>query len=47
MIAVAGWWLAPHLLTAMGTPPASLALAEDYLRVIFVAMPTIYLFAFL
>ncbi|MEA9843282.1 MATE family efflux transporter [Xanthomonas campestris] len=47
LIAVAGWWLAPHLLAAMGTPPASLALAEDYLRVIFVAMPTIYLFAFL
>ncbi|MFS8375571.1 MATE family efflux transporter [Xanthomonas campestris] len=47
LIAVAGWWLAPHLLAAMGTPPASLALAEDYLRVIFVAMPTIYLFAFM
>ncbi|WP_407471470.1 MATE family efflux transporter [Xanthomonas campestris pv. raphani] len=47
LIAVAGWWLAPHLLAAMGTPPASLTLAEDYLRVIFVAMPTIYLFAFL
>ncbi|MFC7520357.1 MATE family efflux transporter [Xanthomonas populi] len=47
VIAVLGWWLAPHLLTAMGTPPASQTLAEDYLRVIFLAMPLIYVFAFL
>ncbi|MFA0923250.1 MATE family efflux transporter [Xanthomonas fragariae] len=47
VIAVLGWFLAPHLLTAMGTPPASQTLAEDYLRVIFLAMPLIYMFAFL
>ncbi|AAM36168.1 putative efflux protein, MATE family [Xanthomonas citri pv. citri] len=47
VIAVLGWYLAPHLLIAMGTPAASQALAEDYLRVIFLAMPTLYLFAFL
>ncbi|MBV6797942.1 MATE family efflux transporter [Xanthomonas euvesicatoria] len=47
VIAVLGWYLAPHLLTAMGTPAASQTLAEDYLRVIFLAMPTLYLFAFL
>lgn len=46
-IAVFGWFLAPHLLTAMGTPPASQTLAEEYLRVIFLAMPLIYVFAFL
>ncbi|MBB2805399.1 MATE family efflux transporter [Xanthomonas arboricola] len=47
LIAVLGWFLAPHLLTAMGTPPASQTLAEEYLRVIFLAMPLIYVFAFL
>lgn len=47
VIAVAGWILAPQLLAWMGTPPASLAMARHYLRVIFLAMPVLYAFAFL
>lgn len=47
VIAAGGWWLARHLLAAMGTPAASLPLAEAYLRVIFLAMPLLYAFAFL
>ena len=47
VIAAGGWWLARHLLGWMGTPAASLPLAEAYLRVIFLAMPTLYAFAFL
>lgn len=47
LIAACGWWLARHLLAAMGTPAASLPLAEAYLRVIFLAMPLLYTFAFL
>jgi putative MATE family efflux protein len=47
VIAIAGWWLSHPLLAAMGTPAASLPLAEAYLRIIFLAMPTLYAFAFL
>jgi putative MATE family efflux protein len=47
LIAISGWWLARHLLHWMGTPAASLPLAEAYLRVIFLAMPALYAFAFL
>lgn len=47
IIAIAGWFLAHPLLAAMGTPAASLPLAEAYLRIIFLAMPTLYAFAFL
>ncbi|MNK36844.1 Multidrug export protein MepA [compost metagenome] len=47
VIAIAGWWLAHPLLAAMGTPVESLAMAEAYLRIIFLAMPTLYAFAFL
>lgn len=47
VIASFGVWLARHLLAAMGTPAASLPLAEAYLRVIFLAMPLLYAFAFL
>lgn len=47
LIAVCGVWLARHLLAWMGTPVESLGLAVDYLRVIFLAMPLLYLFAFL
>ncbi|NIJ68639.1 MATE family efflux transporter [Xanthomonas sp. 60] len=47
VIAVAGWFLSHPLLAAMGTPAASLPLAEAYLKVIFLAMPTLYAFAFL
>lgn len=47
VVAALGWWLSRHLLAAMGTPAASLHLAEDYLQVIFLAMPALYAFAFL
>lgn len=47
LVAVVGFCLARPLLVAMNTPAASLPLAEAYLRVIFLAMPAIYLFAFL
>lgn len=47
VIAVAGWFLSRPLLAAMGTPGPSLPLAEAYLKVIFLAMPTLYAFAFL
>ncbi|MFT3755199.1 MAG: MATE family efflux transporter [Pseudoxanthomonas sp.] len=47
LIAMFGLWLAPHLLAAMGTPRESLPLAEAYLRVIFLAVPSLYMFTFL
>ncbi|GHH51557.1 MATE family efflux transporter [[Pseudomonas] boreopolis] len=47
LIAASGVWLARHLLAAMGTPHESLPLAEAYLRVIFLAVPMLYMFAFL
>ena len=47
LVTVLGLWLSRHMLTAMGTPPESLPLAEAYLRVIFLAMPLLYMFAFL
>src|SRR5688572_16943232 len=47
VIAALGWWLSRYLLAAMGTPAASLQLAEDYLQVIFLAMPILYTFAFI
>ncbi|MFT4198593.1 MAG: MATE family efflux transporter [Pseudoxanthomonas sp.] len=47
LVSACGLWLARHLLAAMGTPAASLPLAVAYLRVIFLAMPLLYLFAFL
>jgi putative MATE family efflux protein len=47
LIACSGAWFARHLLAAMGTPEDSLAPAEAYLRVIFLAVPLIYAFAFL
>src|SRR5690606_35201915 len=46
LLAVAGWFFADRLLKLMGTPEAALPLAEAYLRVIFLAMPFIYAFAF-
>jgi len=47
LIAVLGWFLSHRLLLAMGTPAESLAMADAYLRVIFLAMPLLYAFAFL
>ncbi len=45
-IAAIGWLIARPVLHAMGTPADSLPLAEAYLRVIFLAMPLLYAFAF-
>ena len=47
VIAAVGWFIARPVLEAMGTPAASLPLAEAYLRIIFLATPTLYAFAFL
>jgi putative MATE family efflux protein len=46
VIALLGQAISQPLLTAMGTPAASLPLADAYLRVIFLAMPLLYAFAF-
>lgn len=46
LIALVGYPLSRHILLWMGTPEAALPLAESYLRVIFLAMPLLYLFAF-
>ncbi len=46
VLATAGWFLSDFILRLMGTPPAALPLAESYLRVIFLAMPFMYAFAF-
>ncbi|WP_284335568.1 MATE family efflux transporter [Comamonas sp. NoAH] len=46
LIALVGYPLSRHILQWMGTPDAALPLAESYLRVIFLAMPLLYLFAF-
>ncbi|MGY0611365.1 MATE family efflux transporter [Luteimonas sp. A501] len=47
LVAAAGLPLARHILDWMGTPEASLLLAEAYLRIIFLAVPFMYMFAFL
>lgn len=46
VIAIVGWLVARPVLHAMGTPAESLPFAEAYLRVIFLAMPLLYAFAF-
>ena len=46
LIALCGQWISHRLLDWMGTPAASLPLADAYLRVIFLAMPLLYAFAF-
>jgi len=45
-IAALGWLGAPRLLAWMRTPGASAGLALDYLRIIFIAVPFIYLYTF-
>lgn len=44
-IAALGLPLARHILAAIGTPADALPLAEAYLRIIFLAVPFLYLFA--
>ena len=45
VVAVAGYPLSRHILAWMGTPDEALPLAEAYLRIIFMAVPAMYLFA--
>ena len=45
-MALAGWILCEPLLTAMKTPADSLPLAVAYMRVIFLALPFMYMYAF-
>ena len=46
VIALLGQTISHPLLAAMGTPAAALPMADAYLRVIFLAMPLLYAFAF-
>lgn len=45
-IAALGWQFSAHVLGLLGTPPEALPLAVAYLRVIFLAIPLLYLFTF-
>jgi putative MATE family efflux protein len=46
VMSVAGWIGCEPLLAAMKTPPDSLPLAVAYMRVIFLALPFLYMYAF-
>ncbi|MDE2263681.1 MAG: polysaccharide biosynthesis C-terminal domain-containing protein, partial [Gammaproteobacteria bacterium] len=46
LMAIAGLTLSPALLTAMKTPMQSMPLAIAYMRVIFCALPSLYMYAF-
>ena len=46
VIAAIGYPLSKHILVWMSTPPEALHMAEAYLRVIFMAVPFLYMFAF-
>ena len=46
VMAIAGWILCEPLLIAMKTPAGSLPLAVAYMRVIFLALPFMYMYAF-
>jgi putative MATE family efflux protein len=46
VIALLGFFLAPRMLVAMRTPSEALPLAAAYLKVIFLALPSIYLYTF-
>jgi putative MATE family efflux protein len=47
IIAIGGFAAAEQLLSLMGTPPEARAMAEDYLRVVFLSMPFMSFFAFM
>lgn len=47
VIGLSGWALSKQLLVVMNTPANSLPLAVPYMRVIFLALPSIYLYLFL
>ncbi len=46
VLSVVGFFFTPAILDMMQTPPAAKASAISYLRVIFAAMPFLYLFAY-
>lgn len=46
-VASFGYLASPHILNLMGTPAEAKAEAEVYLRIVFLAMPFMYFFAFL
>jgi putative MATE family efflux protein len=46
LIAIAGWVFCEPLLRAMNTPPEALPFAVSYMRVIFIAVPAMYMYAF-
>ena len=46
VMAIAGWILCEPLLNAMKTPPDSMQFAIAYMRVIFLALPSMYMYAF-
>jgi putative MATE family efflux protein len=46
LMSVVGYFIAPHILAAMGTPAVARAEAGIYLRIVFLAMPFLCLFAF-
>jgi putative MATE family efflux protein len=46
VMAVVGYIFASHVLRLMGAPPETLPLASAYLRVIFLALPGLFLFTF-
>lgn len=46
-VAALGWFTSPYILSAMGTPGEAAIEAEIYLRIVFLAMPFMYFFAFL
>ena len=45
-MAVGGFLAAPEILSAMHTPPEVMPLAAAYLRVIFLALPAVYIYTF-
>lgn len=47
LVAVFGYFASPTILGWMGTPGAARAEAETYLKIVFLAMPFMYFFAFL
>ncbi|WP_297495219.1 MATE family efflux transporter [Acidocella sp.] len=47
IIAAVGFAVAPHILSAMDTPASAAPLAAAYLRIIFTAIPAIFIFTFL
>ncbi|RJF93090.1 MATE family efflux transporter [Sphingomonas cavernae] len=47
VIAILGWTFSPQILRLLATPGEAFALAEDYLRIIFVSMPSSFVMVLL